>query len=59
MPTHIRVIPVDGVTALPDIADLPDEAAIRRAKHEVRLLRIATGLAVSLVSCAWALLALQ
>jgi len=55
----MRVIPVDGVTALPDIADLPDEMAIRRDKHEVRLLRIATGLAVSLVSCAWALLALQ
>lgn len=55
----MRVIPVDGVTAIPDIADLPNEADIRRDRRELQLLRIATGLAVSLVSCAWVLLALE
>lgn len=59
MSVNIRVIPVEGVTALPDIADLPNEADIRRDKRELMLLNIAAGLAVSLVSCAWVLLALE
>lgn len=59
MSVNMRVIPVDGVTAIPDIADLPNEADIRRDRRELQLLRIATGLAVSLVSCAWVLLALE
>ena len=56
---NIRVIPVDGVTALPDIAELPNEVDIRRDERGLLLLNIAAGLAVSLVSCAWILLALE
>ena len=59
MSVNIRVIPVDGVTALPDIAELPNEVDIRRDKRELLLLNIAAELAVSLVSCAWVLLALE
>lgn len=59
MSVNIRVIPVDGVTALPDIAELPNEVDIRRGKRELLLLNVAAGLAVSLVSCAWVLLALE
>lgn len=59
MSVNIRVIPVDGVTALPDIAELPNEVDVRRDKRELLLLNIAAGLAVSLVSCAWVLLALE
>ncbi len=59
MSVNMRVIPVDGVTAIPDVGDLPNEVDIRRDRRELLLLRIATGLAVSLVSCAWVLLALE
>ena len=59
MSVNIRVIPVDGITALPDVAELPNEVDIRRDKRELLLLNIAAGLAVSLVSCAWVLLALE
>lgn len=59
MSVNIRVIPVDGVTALPDIAEMPDEGDIRRDTRELLLLNTAAGLAVSLVSCAWILLALE
>ncbi len=59
MSINMRVIPVEGVTALPDIAELPKEADIRRDKRELLLLNVATGLAVLLVSCAWVLLALD
>jgi hypothetical protein len=59
MSVNIRVIPVDGVTALPDITELPNEVDIRRDEHESLLLNIAVGLAVSLVCCAWVLLALE
>ena len=59
MSVNIRVIPVDGVTALPDIAELPNEVDIRRDERELLLLNIAVGLAVSLVSCGWVLLALE
>lgn len=59
MSVNIRVIPVDGVTALPDITELPNEVDIRRDEHESLLLNIAVGLAVLLVCCAWVLLALE
>lgn len=59
MSINIRVIPVEGVTALPDVAELPNEADTRRDKRDLLLLNIAAGLAVSLVSCAWVLLALE
>ena len=59
MSVNIRVIPVDGVTALPDIDELRNEMDIRRDKRELLLLNIAAGLAVSLVSFAWILLALE
>ena len=56
---NIRVIPVEGVTALPDVAELPNATDIRRDRRELQLLNIAAVLAVSLVSCAWVLLALE
>ncbi len=58
MSINIRVIPVEGVTALPDVAELPDATDIRD-RRELQLLNIAAVLAVSLVSCAWVLLALE
>jgi hypothetical protein len=59
---HIRVIPVEGVTKLPDFAaqaDSFEERRARRERNELLLLSTATGLSVVLVSCAWVLLALD
>jgi hypothetical protein len=59
---HFRVIPVAGVTELPDFAEQAassEELRQRRERNELRLLSTATGLSVVLVSCAWVLLALD
>jgi ribosomal protein S12 methylthiotransferase accessory factor YcaO len=55
----MRVIPVAGVTALPDIAELVQETENRPSQWELALLSVASGLAVICVSCAWVLLALE
>ena len=55
----IRVIPVEGVTALPDIDDLPHREEQRRDHHELTALNVAASVAVSLVCCAWLLLTLD
>ena len=57
-----RVIPVEGVTELPDFAAeavSADELRERRERNELRLLKVATGLSIVLVSCAWVFLALD
>lgn len=59
MSVHMRVIPVAGVTALPDIPELVQEAENRPSQWELALLSVASGLAVICVSCAWVLLALE
>jgi hypothetical protein len=59
---HIRVIPVEGVTELPDFAAQAvsaEQLRERRERNELRLLKIATGLSIVLVSCAWVFLALD
>jgi hypothetical protein len=59
---HIRVIPVEGVTELPDFAEQAassEDLLRRRERNELLLLSIATGLSIVLVSCAWVLLALD
>jgi len=56
---NIRVIPVEGVTALPDIDDLPRHEEQRRDHHELIALNVAASVAVSLVCCAWLLLTLD
>jgi hypothetical protein len=54
---HIRVIPVEGVTELPDI---PLRFFARpKKRNEFLLLNITTAIAVLVVSCAWILLALD
>lgn len=63
MRIEARVIPVEGVTQVPDIAEAFDhdvaDAEARRHRHELLLLNIATALAVMLVSCAWIAIALD
>ncbi len=58
MSAHFRVIPVEGVTELPDI---PRQALARARKrrNELLLLNVTTVIAVLMVSCAWILLALD
>jgi hypothetical protein len=59
---HIRVIPVAGVTALPDFAAQAasaEQLRERRERNELLLLSIATGLSIVLVSWAWVFLALD
>lgn len=63
MRIEARVIPVEGVTQVPDISEAFDhdvvDAEARRHRHELLLLNIATALAVMLVSCAWIAIALD
>ncbi len=58
MSSDIRIIPVPGITELPEIVEGEDEARERRRHwREMLLLNVATGLSLVLVSCAWILLA--
>jgi hypothetical protein len=54
-----RVIPVEGISRVPDITHDVEEAEARRQRSELLLLNVATGLAVLLVSCAWIAIALD
>ena len=62
-----RVIPVEGISEVPGIAgDLAEDLAhnledmeARRQRAELQLLNVATGLAVTLVCCAWIAIALD
>jgi hypothetical protein len=54
-----RVIPVEGISRIPDIAHDVEEAEARQQRAELLLLNVATGLAVLLVSCAWIAIALD
>lgn len=53
MRIEARVIPVEGISKVPDIAHDVDDAEARRQKSELLLLNVATALAVLLVACAW------
>ncbi|MET0868250.1 MAG: hypothetical protein ABWY35_09115 [Pseudorhodoplanes sp.] len=57
MSAHIRVVPVEGVTELPDIPLRFFERPKKRS--ELILLNVTTILSVIVVSCAWILLALD
>lgn len=57
MSAHIRVVPVEGVTELPDISLRFFERPKKRS--ELILLNVTTILSVIVVSCAWILLALD
>jgi hypothetical protein len=52
MRIETRVIPVEGISPVPGISD-DGEAEIRQQTRELQLLKIATGLSVLLVACAW------
>lgn len=52
MRIEAKVIPVEGISTVPGIS-ADDEADIRQQTRELWLLKIATGLSVLLVSCAW------
>jgi hypothetical protein len=54
---HIRVLPVEGVTELPDFASLAQERPQKR--YDLILLNVTTVIAVLVVSCAWVLLSLD
>jgi hypothetical protein len=54
---HIRVVPVEGVTQLPDFASLAQDRPKRR--NDLLLLNVTTVIAVLVVSCAWVLLSLD
>jgi hypothetical protein len=54
---HIRVVPVEGVTELPDFAALAEDRPQKR--YELLLLNVTTVIAVLVVSCAWVLLSLD
>lgn len=57
MRTQARVIPVEGISKVPGVADAVDQeienAEVQRQKDELLLLNVVTGLSVLLVSCAW------
>ena len=57
MSAQLRVIPVEGVTELPDIAAMADERP--HSPLEMVLLSVSTAIAILVVSCAWILLALD
>ena len=57
MSAHIRVVPVEGVTQLPDFASLVQDRPKRRS--DLLLLNVTTVIAVLVVSCAWVLLTLD
>ncbi|MET0279028.1 MAG: hypothetical protein ABW198_11930 [Pseudorhodoplanes sp.] len=57
MSAHIRLVPVEGVTELPDIPLRFFERPKKRS--ELILLNVTTILSVIVVSCAWILLALD
>jgi hypothetical protein len=63
MRIEARVIPVDGISAVPGVRQGIDQemedAEARRQKRELLLLNVATGLSVALVSCAWIAIALD
>jgi len=54
---HIRVVPVEGVTELPDFASLAQPRP--RKRYDLLLLNVTTVIAVLVVSCAWVLLSLD
>ena len=57
MSAQFQVIPVEGVTELPE---LPVRATERpRSRAELILLNVTAAIAVLVVSCAWILLALD
>jgi len=55
---NVRIIPVPGITEIPEVADA-DEREIRSEKRALLLLNCAAGLSVMLVSCGWVLMALE
>lgn len=57
MSANSRVVPVEGVTELPDLHSLVRERPGKRS--EGFLLNVTAILAVVVVSCAWILLALD
>lgn len=59
MQIDTSVIPVEGISKVPDIAHDVDQAEARRQKAELLLLNVASALAVLLVSCAWIAIALD
>ena len=58
MSANVRIIPVPGITEMPEVVDT-DERAIRSEKRALLLLNCAAVLSVTLVSCGWVLLALE
>ena len=57
MSASLRVIPVAGVTALPDFECLAEERP--QSRYDLVLLNVTTVIAVMVVSCAWILLTLD
>jgi hypothetical protein len=59
MRMQAKVIPVEGISEVPGIAQDFDDADVRQQRAELLLLNWATTLAVLLVSCAWIAIALD
>lgn len=59
MRIEARVIPVDGISTVPGVAEGDDDAGMAQQRNELLLLNITTGLAVLLVCCAWIAIALD
>ncbi len=59
MSPSARVIPVEGITELPDFAAELQEPEARDEQGDLLLLNVTTGLSVILICCAWILLALD
>lgn len=54
-----KVIPVEGISAVPGIAHDFDDFEAQQRKSELLLLNWATTFAVALVCCAWIAIALD
>ena len=59
MQIETKVIPVEGISAVPGIAHDAERTERVRRREEMRLLNVATGLAVMLICAAWIAIALD
>lgn len=59
MRIETRVIPVEGISRVPDVLHDVEDVEIRQQNAELLLMNVATALAVALVSFAWIAIALD